>query len=449
MKKNRSRALRPGLTRRGFLASAGLLGGGVLLLPSRVLGREGQTPPSGKLNIAAVGVGGMGWSDLQNWQGENVVALCDVDDRSAAEAYKKHPAAPRFKDYRAMLDKMARDIDAVSVSTPDHMHAPIALAAMQLGKHVYVQKPMGQTIARVRQLVEAAHRHRVVTQMGIQMHASEGIRLVREWVEAGLIGSVPEVVCWTNRPTWPQGMAAVPPPQPVPPELDWDLWRGGAADYGYNAAFLPASWRGWYAFGAGALGDMGTHIFDFVSWALDLGVPSAIEAETDARSPVAFPRASIVRYEFPARGAKPPVKLTWYDGNRPPPKPDTWPEGENLNGVMIGAMLHGDKGTIWINDGYSPRLLPLERMRAMKDSLPAKTLERVPGGHYAQFIRACKGEDKTGANFDYAGPLTEIVLAGTIAQRLPGERLVYNPKKMIFEGHAAATRLIHHALPEA
>jgi predicted dehydrogenase len=440
------RSGRPMLTRREFLAQAGLLGG-IVILPSRVLGRAGQTPPSEKLNLACVGVGGMGFNDLKNWSDENVVALCDVDDRRAAEAFKLYPNVPRFKDYRVMLDRMAKSIDAVTVSTPDHMHAPIALAAMQLGKHVYVQKPMAQTIAGVRRLTEAARRYKVVTQMGIQMHGSEGIRLVREWVQAGLIGEVREVVCWTNRPTWPQGMEALPPAEPVPPELDWKLWLGGAADYAYNKAYLPGIWRGWYAFGAGALGDMGTHIFDYVSFALDLGVPSAITAEAADRSPVAFPRSSTVVYEFPARGPLPPVKLTWYDGNLPPPRPREWEQDLPMNGVMIGCILYGDKGPIWINDEYSPRLLPLQRMKDLKDTMPPKTLPRMPGGHYQNFARACKGEEKTEAPFDYAGPLTEIVLAGAIAQRFPGQRLVYDPRRMKFTGNADATALIHSPLP--
>lgn len=433
------------MNRRKFLATSAAWSG-VLFLPSRVLGRDGETPPSRKLNIASVGIGGMGWGDIQNWSGENVVALCDVDDRRAANAWKKYPQAQRFKDYRQMLDKVGREIDAVSVSTPDHMHAPIALAAMQLGKHVYVQKPMAQTIVRARAMQDAAHQYKVVTQMGIQMHATEGNRRVREWVAAGLIGQVKRVDCWTNRPTWPQGMDKLPEREPVPAELDWDLWRGDAANYDYNHAFLPANWRGWYAFGCGALGDMGTHIFDFVSSALDLGVPSTIQSEASGVSAYAFPRSSVVKYEFPARGDKPPVTLTWRDGNKPPEKPEGFPEGEKIEGAMIGAFLHGDKGTIWINADYSPRMLPLSRMRDWKDQLEKKTLPRVEGGHYAQFVRACKGEDKTEANFDYAGPLTEIVLAGAIAQRFPGEKLVYNRAAMKFEGNSKATERIHRAV---
>lgn len=438
------------MNRRQFMARTGLAGGGLLMLPARVWAAEGQ-PPSEKLNIAAVGVGGMGWGDLQHWGGENVVALCDVDDARARSAYERYPDVPRFKDYRRMFDTMAKDIDAVQISTPDHMHEPMALAAMALGKHVYVQKPMAQTIAGARRMTEAARRHKVVAQMGIQHHSSDGIRVVKEWVEAGVIGPIREVTCWTDRPIWPQGMNERPPAAPVPEGLDWELWRGDAAPYAYNPAYLPFNWRGWYAFGAGALGDMGTHIFDYVSWALDLSVPESITAaETSGVSPVAFPRSSRVVYAFPARGERPPVELTWYDGNLPPPKPEGWPEGQAIHGVMIGAILHGTEGAIWIDDGYRPRLLPVERMRDWRDRLPAPSIPRVPGGadgHYANFIRACKGGEAPGAGFDYSGPLTEVVLAGVIAQRLPGRKLVYEAEAMRFRGEDEATALIHRALP--
>jgi predicted dehydrogenase len=374
--------------------------------------------------------------------------LCDVDERRAVKAYERYPDVPRFKDYRVMLEKMARDIDAVSVSTPDHMHEPIALAAMQLGKHVYVQKPLAHTIAGVRRLTEAAKRYKVVNQMGIQNHAKESLRMVREWYEAGLIGEVRDVMCWTNRPIWPQGMQRLPAAAPVPKELDWDLWQGERKDYAYSPAFMPSKWRGWYAFGCGALGDMGTHILDYICWPLDLGVPTSVRAETAGHSPVAYPKSSRVEYTYPARGEKPPVRLTWYDGNRAPPLPEGWPEGQKINGVMIGALLLGSKGNLWINPGYSPRLLPLDRMRELKKNPVPKTLPRTPHGHYENFVRACKGREETGAPFDYAGPLTETVLTGAIAQRLPGQLLEYDPAAMAFRGNAEATALIHDALPE-
>ncbi len=435
------------ISRRSFLTRSGLVGGGLLILPHGLRGADGKAA-SEKLSIAAIGVGGMGLSDIGNWRHENVVALCDVDDSQAAGAWKLYPRARRFRDYRRMFDEMAGQIDAVSISTPDHMHEPIALAAMELGKHIYVQKPMAQTIAGVRRLTEAVKRAGVVGQMGIQMHSTEGIRLVKEWVEAGLLGTIRKVDCWTNRPIWPQGMTTLPRPVPVPDHLDWELWRGDKVDYGYSPDFLPTNWRGWYAFGVGALGDMGTHIFDYVCWALGLGVPQAVTAlETSGESAVAFPKASKVLYEFGARGEHPPVRLTWYDGGLTPPKPDVWPERSRMDGA-IGALLHGDKGVLWINSQYAPVLLPVEKREEWKALMPPKTLPRVEGGHYANFIRACKGLEEPGAPFDYAGPLTEVVLAGAIAQRLPGQRLAYEAEGMRFTGNDRATALIHHPMPD-
>jgi predicted dehydrogenase len=433
-----------GLTRRELLVRSAVAGG-AMFLPSRILGRDGNTPPSEKLNMACVGVGGMGWGDLQSFGDANIVAICDVDDRRAAQAYAAHPNVPKFKDYRKMLDKVARDIDAVSVSTPDHMHYPIALAAMELGKHVYVQKPLANTIAKARKLTELARQRKLVTQMGIQMHSSEGIRLIREWIDAGIVGTVKEVACWTNRPGWPQGMTALPPAEPVPPELDWPLWQGNSANYAYNHAFLPSVWRGWCAFGAGALGDMGTHIFDFVSYALDLSVPSSIEAQATGGTALSYPMSSKVIYEFPARAAKPPVRLTWYDGGELPPRPPELEPERKFGGEMSGCLIYGDKATILLTD-YSPRIIPEAKMQALRESLPPKTIPRPKGSHYQNFIRACKGEETPATPFDYAGPLTEFVLAGAIAQRLPGRKLVYDPVTMSFPGHADATALVRSTL---
>ena len=269
------------MTRRQLLLGAAAAGG-ALWLPKRLFGGDVK-PPSATLNIACVGVGGMGFGDMQSFGGENIVAVCDVDANHLARALAAHPKAQGFKDYRVMLDKVGRDIDAVSVSTPDHQHYPIALAAMELGKHVYVQKPLANSIAKARHLTEFARKNKLVTQMGIQMHSSEGILLIREWIQAGVVGTVKEVACWTDRPTWPQGMLKLPVAAPVPPTLDWELWRGNAVDYAYSPAFLPGIWRGWCAFGNGALGDMGCHIFDFVSYALDLSVPSSIEESVRSR----------------------------------------------------------------------------------------------------------------------------------------------------------------------
>jgi len=430
-------------TRRDLLRGAALAGG-ALLLPRGLFGADLKMP-SQTLNVACVGVGGMGFSDFNNFTSQNIVAICDVDDGILAKAGAVAPKAQRFKDYRKMLDAVGHDIDAVSVSTPDHRHYPIALAAMELGKHVYVQKPLANTIAKARHLTEFARKAKLVTQMGIQMHATEGIRLLREWVQGGVVGTVREVACWTNRPIWPQGMMKLPAAAPVPPTLDWDLWRGDSADYAYNPAYLPMVWRGWQAFGNGALGDMGCHIFDFVSYALDLSVPSSIEAQTSGVSPLAYPKSSTVVYEFPARGSQPPVRLTWYDGDRTPPRPPELEADRQFGGEMSGCLVYGDKATIKLTD-YSPRIIPEAKMKELHATLPAKSIPRMKGGHYQNFIRACKGEEKTATSFDYAGPLTEFVLAGAIAQRLPGRKLTYDPATMTFPGNADATALIHHTL---
>jgi len=438
------------ISRRDFLVSTGAVGG-VLALPGCLTaGAARRVSPGEKLNIACVGVSGMGWADVQSLSTENIVALCDVDDRRAAKAHETFPKARCFKDYRVMLEKMAREIDAVSVSTPDHMHYPIALAAMQLRKHVYVQKPLANTIERARKLTDAARRYGVVTQMGIQIHSSENARLIREWYQGGVLGVVREVECWTDRPGWPQGMTGLPAAEPVPAGLAWDLWQGGATKYKYNKAYLPSVWRGWYAFGNGALGDMGCHLFDLITCAMELPPPSSIIAETSGISSVAYPASSKVTYEFPARGSQPPVVLTWSEGGRMPPRPPELEPERKFGGAMIGAVLRGDKATMLITD-YSPRIIPESKMRELQSSLPPKTLHRVPGGdHYQNFIRACKGMEKPEAPFEYSGRLTEIVLAGAIAQRLPGRKLTYDPGKMKFtSGPTEANLLIHSPLPTA
>lgn len=429
------------VTRRDMMIRSGLAAG-ALLLPRRA---RAASSPARKLNIACVGVGGMGWGDLQSLSSENIVALCDVDDVRAAQAYKAFPQVPRFKDYRRMLDKLGRDVDAVSVSTPDHMHYPIALAAMQLGKHVYVQKPLANTIARVRHLTEFARERKLVTQLGIQMHSSEGILRVREWIQGGVIGTVREVACWTGSPGWPQGMTSLPAAAPVPATLDWDLWRGGSADYPYSPEFLPGIWRGWSAFGEGALGDMGCHIFDFVFHALGLSMPSSIVGEASEVSPLTYPRSSKVVYEFPARGAQPAVRLTWYDGQRLPPRPPELEPDRPLGPFLSGCLFYGDKATILVKD-YSPRIIPEAKMQELLSSLPPKSALPSKGGHHQNFIRACKGEEPTVTPFDYAGPLTECVLAGTIAQRLPGRRLTFDAKALSFTGDADATALVNESV---
>ncbi len=308
------------LSRRRFFFGS-LLAGAVPLagfgsVPS--LKQLGYKSPNEKLNIASIGAGGKAASDIEACaQTENIVALCDVDDERAAKIYTRFPNPPKYKDYRAMLEKENANIDAVIVTIPDHMHATAAIAAMQLGKHVYVQKPLAHTVWECRQLAQAAEQYKVATQMGNQGYSNEGTRQCAEMIWSGVIGNVTEVHAWTNRPVWPQGNEPAPAPGPVPSTLDWDLWLGVAKDRPYSPAYLPFVWRGFYDFGSGALGDMACHILGAPNMALRLGAPTAVECvQIDGRNDQFYPAKSVVRYEFPQRGNMPPVKIYWYDAMR-------------------------------------------------------------------------------------------------------------------------------------
>jgi len=298
------------LARREFLKSASVAAA-ALTFPAVMRSQEGKSP-NGKLNLAFIGVGGRGRASVEGLAEENHVAFCDVDEARAAATFKKYPAVPRFRDYRELLDKLANQIDAVVVATPDHMHFPIAMAAMQLGKHVFVEKPMAQTVDEVRKMAALAKEKKLATQMGIQGHAFEGMRILKEWLDAGVLGEVREIHTWTDRPIWPQGVKApdhskVTPA--VPATLDWNLWLGVAKERAYDPAYLPFNWRGYWDFGTGALGDMGCHMMDGAYWALGLTQPTSLEATSSYQTDVSGPKASVVTYEFPARGRLPAV--TW------------------------------------------------------------------------------------------------------------------------------------------
>ena len=411
------------------------------IVPRHVLG-QGQTPPSDKLNIAGIGVGGMGERNMIKCSeaGENIVALCDVDDVFAAKTFNRFPNAKTYRDFRKMLETQ-KDVDAVVIATPDHSHAVIALTAMQLGKHVYVQKPLTRTVAEARRLTEAARQYKVVTQMGNQGHSNEGLRLLCEWIWDGAIGPVHEVHCWTNRPVWPQGVYRRPEDTPpVPSTLDWDLWLGPAPERPYNPAYLPFNWRAWLDFGAGALGDMGCHVMDAPFTALKLGYPSSVEACTSdivvemwKKQPnnETYPMASVVHYTFPARGDMPPVKLHWYDGGMRPERPlDLEPNRKITNDS--GAFFIGEKGTI-MTPTYTEwaRIVPETKQQAY--TLPPKTLPRVPRGsqgHEQNWIDACKGKGQAVSNFDYSGPFTETVVMGNLAIRFPGQKIEWDGPNM-------------------
>ncbi|MGA3019197.1 MAG: Gfo/Idh/MocA family oxidoreductase, partial [Bryobacteraceae bacterium] len=319
------------------------------------LGRLGYKSPNEKLNIAAIGAGGQAASDLTNCASENIVALCDVDELQAARKFSQYEKVPKYKDFRKMLDK-EKGIDAVIVTIPDFMHATAATWCIERGKHVWVQKPLTRTIWEARKLMEAANKYKVATQMGNQGYSCEGTRQVAEIIWSGEIGNVTEVHAWTDRPIWPQGLTRIPAPAPVPGTLDWDLWLGGAAprpytDGGagypneYGFFYQPFNWRGFYDFGCGAIGDMACHILGASNLALKLGSPTSVECiHKEGASDFMFPKKSTIRFDFPARGNMPPVKLFWYDGLTANPEIPGVPKGEYLGDLPTSGARRGGRG---------------------------------------------------------------------------------------------------------
>jgi predicted dehydrogenase len=506
------------ISRRSFLAKAATTAAAITIVPRRVLGR-GLVPPSDKLNIAGIGVGGMGRTNLINLSSENIVALCDVDWGYAGKAMDRFdteipalqkriaeppppptpeqraagmppfdpakakvrldrmtrlkndllPKAKRYQDYREMLDKQ-KDIDAVFVATPDHMHAPIALAAMDLHKHVYVQKPLTWSVAEARQLSQRAKETKVATQMGNQGHSLDDARTAVEYVQSGAIGEVREIHIWTNRPLgfWPQG---VPRPEPLkdpatspgwsgrdvntrlavalaaagtpaPEGLNWDLFLGVGPVVPYHPIYHPFNWRGWVDWGVGAIGDMGAHLIDHSLWALDLGFPTSIETVSTPFNGASYPLATQTFYDFPARGSMPAAKLTWYDGGLLPPKPEELgDEGLNKGG---GALLIGSKGKL-LHDTYGlrPRLLP----KSLHDSVgkPPQKLPRILGEeHEMNWVAAAKGTTAPSCPFEYASRLTEVMLLGIVALRA-GKKIEYDGANMRVTNAAAANDYLQRA----
>ena len=435
------------INRRDFLKAAAAASAApafLSIVPRHVLGM-GQTPPSDKLNIAGIGVGGMGADNLSNLAAENIVALCDVDPNYAAKTVAKYPGAKFYTDYRLMLVEQ-KDIDAVVIATPDHTHAVITLAAMQLGKHVYTQKPLTHSVFEARALARAAAESKVTTQMGIQGHSGEGMRLISEWISAGLIGDVTEVDAWCGLSYYPWGHAfwstkwgdRPSDTPPLPPGMAWDLWIGPAPMRPYHPAYHPLVWRCWWDFGVGMMGDRGVHTLDPVYYALELGAPTSIEATVCGPNPETHPLANIVTYRFPARGSRPPVKLTWYDGLRAP-RPEELEDGRNMP-AEGGSIFKGTKGKIMAGIyGETPRLIPEKLMQ--EAVRPPQTIPRVQGTHEQDWVRACKAGKKAGANFEYAGPLTEVCLLGNVAKRLDA-RLYWDAANMRVTNNPAAEILI-------
>jgi predicted dehydrogenase len=491
------------LPRREFLRGAAIAAAGLTIVPRHVLGGTGYAAPSDTVNVAGVGVGGMGRSNMTALASQNIVALCDVDwgyvdkgfarisqqasngggnrqmpadltpeqrkrmeDQRANQALyiEKHPKAKKYTDFREMLEKQ-KDIDAVVVATPDHNHAVIASAAMDLGKHVYVQKPLTWSVFEARHLAKKAKDKKVVTQMGNQGHSTDDARVINEYIAMGAIGDVREVHVWTNRPLayWPQG---IPRPEaktdladapwnvkgvmdrlanamagnyPKPDGLEWDLFLGpSSTPIVYHPVYHPFNWRGWVDWGCGAIGDMGAHLIDHPFWALNLGFPTAVETVSTPYNKACFPMATMSFYEFPARGNMPPVKLTWYDGNFKPNKPEEL-EGEELNGEG-GVIYIGTKGKmIHQTYGAKPRLLP----KSLHDQVgkPPEKFKRVTTTHELNWIAAIKGQAEASSPFEYAARLTETMLLGVVALKA-GSKILYDAENMRVTNNSDANQYL-------
>lgn len=441
------------INRRQFLA-AGTAAATVTIVPRHVLGGPGQAPPSAKLNIAGVGIGGMGSGDLRQLASENIVALCDVDQRAVDRNAKLYPKAKHYADFRRMLETQ-KDIDAVMVATPDHHHAVVSIMAMKLGKHVYCEKPLTHSVHEARQMARVARETKVATQMGNQGQASETARLICETIWSGTIGQVREVHAGSNRypPISPRGIRRPADTPPLPAGLNWDLWLGPAPERPYHPSYHPFSWRSWWDFGTGVLGDIGCHQLSAVFKALRLGHPAWVEAcSSNHQVPAEIanesaPVSSITRWFFPAspspvgggeggvRGAdRGPVIVTWWDGGLKPPRPEELePERPFAEGDWL--LIVGDKGKM-----YGPRIIP--EARAKEIGAPRRVLTRSVG-HYKEWLDACKGGSPAGSNFsDHAAHLTEVVLLGNIALRTK-EKLLWDGLNLRCTNSEAANRLIN------
>ena len=423
------------ITRRSFLAKTTSGVATLTVVPSYVLGLRGADSPNNKLNIAAIGLCNQGGSDLQGMTSENIVALCDVDTRFSAKHANQFPKARQYQDFREMFDAMHKEINAVLIATPDHWHAALALRAMKMGKHVYCEKPLAHSIYEVRALMQTARQTKVTTQLGNQGHSFDSIRVFREWVEDGAVGTVREVhaMCRSVYSTV-SILEEVKRGQPVPETLAWDLWVGPAQFRPYHSAYHPGKWRSWTNFGTGVIGDWTCHVVDPVFWTLDLGAPTTIEAlEPGNYNPATqgetFPAGNVIRYSFPAKGNRAAVALTWYDGPQKPPRPPELEPDEKL--PDIGALVVGDKAKILYGShgATAPRIIPDEGTEKFKRS--PQRYARSPG-HQKEWIEACKARKPAGSDFSYGGPLTEVALLGVIAMRFKGQKLQWDGPRMKF-----------------
>ena len=433
------------LSRRNFLSSAAAVGA-FTIVPRHVLGGKNYTAPSSKVNIAGIGVGGMGGRNLRALQSQNIVALCDVDHKYAGGVFKRYPKAKQYVDYRVMLEKQ-KDIDAVLIATPDHTHAVIAIAAMKAGKHVFVQKPMAHTPVEARQMTQVAKETGVVTQMGIQGHSQGGIRRICEWIWDGAIGKVKNVDAWCSLAYYPPGQAYwctthydIPKEKPpVPDTLDWDKWLGPAPYRDYHRTYHPGSWRAWYDFGCGMMGDRGVHTLDSVFMALKLKQPTSVSASVSNLNKQTHPISSIVNYYFDAREDLPPVKLTWYEGIEAP-RPVELEDKRRMYG-QGGVIFKGEKASIMCGVyGNDPRIIPEVKHKAYTQ--PKETIPRIKTSHEMEWVNAIKEGRKASADFEYSGPLTEFVLLGNLAKRVQSI-IRYDAENMKITNNATANAMMH------
>jgi len=428
-----------GLSRRRFLGGT-TAAATFSIIPRHVLGAPGQPSANNKLNIANVGVGGMGSNDIRRVPSENTVAICDVDAHHAANAAKGFPRAKVYSNFRKMLETQ-KEIDAVMVATPDHNHAVVTMAALKMGKHVFCQKPLTHNVHEALEIAKAAKQAKVATQMGNQGQASEGARLISEYIWAGAIGKVREIHSWSNRrpDISPRGIPRPKETPPVPDYLNWDLWLGPAPQRPYHPCYLPFTWRGWWDFGTGVLGDIGCHNLSAAFKALKLGWPESVEAcSTHWNAPPEIknetaPLASIVTYRFAAGGNHPEIILRWYDGGMMPPLPKEVGARNLFQGD--GTLIVGDQGML-----FGAQLLPEAKAKAF--GKPPRKLPRSPG-HYQEWVDACKGGKPAGSNFvDHAGQLAAVVLMGNVAIRTQ-EKLYWDAEKLRFKNSDAANRLLN------
>ena len=432
-------------SRRGFLKNAGVGAAALAVAPSMAFAARREP-----LRFVQIGCGGKGESDRDEMikAGAKLVALCDVDDNNAKKVFGLHGDLPKYKDYREMLDKHEKEIDAVVVSTPDHTHACAALDAMRRGKHVYVQKPLARTYAECQAMLDLSKKQGVVTQMGNQGHAGSGLKLWEEMAKADAFGEISQIHTWSDRPIWAQGMTEAPKPGEPPATLDWKNWLGPCADRPYSKAYVPFSWRGWWDFGAGAMGDMACHNMDPAFWIFKIGLPLSIKAQASAPAGIAYPEWSIIEYKFgPSPGLPKGVTLTWHDGKKLPPAPPaadpSWKAGGNgclVIGSKMTAMGGSHAGTprvVGVGDKADAAAIK-EADKHWQDV--HKTLKGV--NHYGQWVKAAEAKDQaaTKSNFDYAVPFTQAILLGCIALRFPGQELQWDNAKKQFSNFPDANQ---------